>query len=164
MLATWDPAGRDGAAPSPARRGNAAANAIDMECRRAGVVCSVVAVPKSIDNDILVIDKTFGFETAVEEAQRAILAAKVEASSAHRGVGIVRLMGRQSGFVAMNASLASGVVDICLIPEASCVHWDRARACGGPLPPPPTHAGCTDIPTHCRVCLACRSGSRWTRS
>ena len=75
--------------------GNAAAEAIHEECVRENVLCSVVAVPKSIDNDILVIDKTFGFETAVEEAQRAILAAKVEASSAYRGVGIVRLMGRQ---------------------------------------------------------------------
>lgn len=114
----WDPSGDHGG-HWRRRRGNAAANAIYEECDRAGVLCSVVAVPKSIDNDILLIDKTFGFETAVEEAQRAILAAKVEASSAHRGVGIVRLMGRQSGFVAMNASLASGVVDICLIPEVT---------------------------------------------
>jgi len=77
--------------------GNAAANAIHDECERAGVVCSVVGVPKSIDNDILLIDRCFGFDTAVEEAQRSLLAAKVEASSAHRGVGLVRLMGRQSG-------------------------------------------------------------------
>ncbi|CAG9461691.1 unnamed protein product [Pedinophyceae sp. YPF-701] len=97
--------------------GNAAAWAIHEECIKQGVLCSVVAVPKSIDNDILVIDRTFGFETAVEEAQRAILAAKVEASSARNGIGVVRLMGRQSGFVALNASLATGVVDICLIPE-----------------------------------------------
>jgi len=97
--------------------GNAAAEAINRECREKGVDCAVVAVPKSIDNDILVIDKTFGFETAVQEAQGAIMAAKVEAMSAYRGVGVVRLMGRQSGFVAMNASLASGVVDVCLIPE-----------------------------------------------
>lgn len=63
------------------------------------------------------IDRCFGFESAVEEAQRALLAAKVEASSAFRGVGLVKLMGRQSGFIAMQASMASGVVDICLIPE-----------------------------------------------
>jgi 6-phosphofructokinase len=48
----------------------------------------------------------------VEEAQRALLAAKVEASSAYRGIGLVKLMGRQSGFIAMQASMASGVVDI----------------------------------------------------
>lgn len=52
------------------------------------------------------------FDTAVEEAQRALLAAKVEASSAYRGIGLVKLMGRQSGFIAMQASMASGVVDI----------------------------------------------------
>lgn len=97
--------------------GNAAANAIDQECRRAGVTCSVVGVPKSIDNDILLIDRCFGFETACDEAQRALLAAKTEARSAYRGLGLVNVMGRQSGFIAMNASMASGVVDICLIPE-----------------------------------------------
>ena len=53
----------------------------------------------------------------MEEAQRALLAAKVEASSAFRGIGLVKLMGRQSGFIAMQASMASGVVDVCLIPE-----------------------------------------------
>jgi 6-phosphofructokinase 1 len=60
---------------------------------------------------------TLSFDTAVEEAQRSLLAAKVEASSTSRGVGLVRLMGRQSGYIAMNASMASGVVDLCLIPE-----------------------------------------------
>eukprot|EP01026_Neomeris_dumetosa_P067681 TRINITY_DN6604_c0_g1_i18.p1 TRINITY_DN6604_c0_g1~~TRINITY_DN6604_c0_g1_i18.p1 ORF type:complete len:549 (-),score=58.31 TRINITY_DN6604_c0_g1_i18:869-2515(-) len=97
--------------------GNAAANAIHEECERQGVVCSVVGVPKSIDNDILIIDRCFGFDTAVDEAQRALLAAHVEARSARRGVGLVKLMGRQSGFIAMQASMAAGVVDICLIPE-----------------------------------------------
>ena len=54
------------------------------------------------------VDKCFGFDTAVEEAQRALLAAKVEASSGYRGLGIVKLMGRSSGFIAMQASMASG--------------------------------------------------------
>ncbi len=54
------------------------------------------------------IDKCFGFDTAVEESQRALLAAKVEAASAFKGVGVVKLMGRQSGFIAMQASMASG--------------------------------------------------------
>ncbi|GFH23209.1 PFK domain-containing protein, partial [Haematococcus lacustris] len=71
------------------------------------VDCCVVGVPKSIDNDILLIDKCFGFDTAVEEAQRALLAAKVEASSARKGLGLVKLMGRQSGFIALQASMAS---------------------------------------------------------
>lgn len=54
------------------------------------------------------IDKCFGFDTAVEESQRALLAAKVEAASALKGIGVVKLMGRQSGFIAMQASMASG--------------------------------------------------------
>ena len=55
-----------------------------------------------------VIDKCFGFETAVEAAQSALLAAKVEASSAKQGIGLVKLMGRHSGFIAMQSSMASG--------------------------------------------------------
>ena len=92
--------------------GNAGASAIQQELMRCKVPCAVVGVPKSIDNDILLIDKCFGYDTAVEEAQRALISAKVEASSAFRGVGVVKVMGRQSGFIAVNASLASGLVDI----------------------------------------------------
>ena len=61
------------------------------------------------------IDKCFGFDTAVEESQRALLAAKVEATSAYKGVGLVKLMGRQSGFIAMQASMASGMPDQLLL-------------------------------------------------
>lgn len=96
--------------------GNAAAHAIACECERQGVLCSVVGVPKSIDNDIQLIDRCFGFDTAVEEAQRSLVCARVEARSA-AGISIVKLMGRSSGFISMNASMASGVVDVCLIPE-----------------------------------------------
>lgn len=92
---------------------------IQHACQENRVPCSIIAVPKSIDNDILLVDKTFGFETAVEEAQKPLMAAKVEASSGYRGVGLVKLMGRRSGFIAVSASLASGLVDICLIPEVS---------------------------------------------
>uniref|UniRef100_A0A7N0T6C9 Phosphofructokinase domain-containing protein n=1 Tax=Kalanchoe fedtschenkoi TaxID=63787 RepID=A0A7N0T6C9_KALFE len=63
------------------------------------------------------MDKTFGFDTAVEEAQRAVNSAYIEAHSAYHGIGLVKLMGRNSGFIAMQASLASGQIDICLIPE-----------------------------------------------
>jgi len=97
--------------------GNAGAAALQQELERCGVICSVIGIPKSIDNDILLIDRCFGFDTAVEEAQRALIAAKVEASSAYRGIGLVKVMGRQSGFIAVNASISSGVVDVCLIPE-----------------------------------------------
>ncbi|CAI0474334.1 unnamed protein product [Linum tenue] len=96
---------------------HAGANAIHEECRKRKLKVAVVGVPKTIDNDILLMDKTFGFDTAVEEAQRAINSAYIEAHSAYHGVGIVKLMGRDSGFIAMHASLASGQIDICLIPE-----------------------------------------------
>ena len=147
--------------------GNAAAHAIAKECAAQGVVCNVVGVPKSIDNDIQLvcglkaggwrgqewrlaaaavagpqrqlqgrpalvmlglgkrtplssasvptplrppppqIDRCFGFDTAVEEAQRSLISARVEARSSG-GISVVKLMGRQSGFIAMNASMASG--------------------------------------------------------
>ncbi|PIN02948.1 6-phosphofructokinase [Handroanthus impetiginosus] len=96
---------------------HAGANAIHEECRKRQLKVAVVGVPKTIDNDILLMDKTFGFDTAVEEAQRAINSAYIEAHSAYHGIGIVKLMGRSSGFIAMQASLASGQIDICLIPE-----------------------------------------------
>ena len=67
--------------------GNAAANAIHDECRVQDLKTSVIGVPKSIDNDIQIIDRCFGFESAVDEAQRALLAAKVEARSALRYAG-----------------------------------------------------------------------------
>ncbi|CAM8891105.1 unnamed protein product [Rhodiola kirilowii] len=96
---------------------HAGANAIHNECRKRQMRVAVVGVPKTIDNDILHMDKTFGFDTAVEEAQRAINSAYIEAHSAYHGIGVVKLMGRSSGFIAMQASLASGQIDICLIPE-----------------------------------------------
>ncbi|CAN4114853.1 unnamed protein product [Withania somnifera] len=82
---------------------HAGANAIHDECRRRRIQVAIVGVPKTIDNDIMLMDKTFGFDTA--------------AHSAYHGIGIVKLMGRSSGFIAMHASLASGQIDICLIPE-----------------------------------------------
>ncbi|BAT74744.1 hypothetical protein VIGAN_01249100 [Vigna angularis var. angularis] len=96
---------------------HAGANAIHHECCKRRLKVSVIGVPKTIDNDILLMDKTFGFDTAVEEAQRAINSAYIEAHSAYHGIGVVKLMGRSSGFIAMQASLSSGQVDICLIPE-----------------------------------------------
>uniref|UniRef100_A0ACD5YGE2 Uncharacterized protein n=1 Tax=Avena sativa TaxID=4498 RepID=A0ACD5YGE2_AVESA len=98
---------------------HAGANAIHEECRKRKLKVSVVAVPKTIDNDILFMDKTFGFDTAVEEAQRAINSAYIEARSAYHGIGLVKLMGRSTGFIAMHASLSSGQIDVCLIPEIS---------------------------------------------
>ncbi|KAI3468168.1 hypothetical protein Pfo_024831 [Paulownia fortunei] len=88
------------------------------EIRKRGLKVAVAGIPKTIDNDIPVIDKSFGFDTAVEEAQRAINAAHVEAESTENGIGVVKLMGRYSGFIAMYATLASRDVDCCLIPES----------------------------------------------
>jgi len=79
---------------------------------------SVVGIPKTIDNDILYFDQSFGFNTAFSEATRAIVAARNEASSQLNGVGLVKLMGRNSGFVACAASLSMADVHFVLIPEA----------------------------------------------
>ncbi|KAJ9688269.1 hypothetical protein PVL29_014128 [Vitis rotundifolia] len=94
------------------------ASVIFEEIQRRGLRVAVAGIPKTIDNDIPVIDKSFGFDTAVEEAQRAINAAHVESESIENGIGVVKLMGRYSGFIAMHATLASRDVDCCLIPES----------------------------------------------
>ncbi|CAL9202151.1 unnamed protein product [Musa hybrid cultivar] len=94
------------------------ASVIFEEIQRRGLKVAVAGIPKTIDNDIVEIDKSFGFDTAVEEAQRAINAAHVEAESVENGIGVVKLMGRNSGFIAMYATLASRDVDCCLIPES----------------------------------------------
>jgi len=82
-----------------------------------GWECAVVGVPKTIDNDIAIIDKTFGFDTACTEAERAIDSAYIEATCNANCIGLVKLMGRHAGFIAMNAALAARHVDICLLPE-----------------------------------------------
>ncbi|KAK6268128.1 hypothetical protein QUC31_012288 [Theobroma cacao] len=94
------------------------ASVIFEEIKRRGLKVAVAGIPKTIDNDIPAIDKSFGFDTAVEEAQRAIAAAHVESESVENGIGLVKLMGRHSGFIAMYATLASRDVDCCLIPES----------------------------------------------
>uniref|UniRef100_A0A0C9S6Y4 TSA: Wollemia nobilis Ref_Wollemi_Transcript_14138_1838 transcribed RNA sequence n=1 Tax=Wollemia nobilis TaxID=56998 RepID=A0A0C9S6Y4_9CONI len=87
------------------------------EVRRRGLKVCVAGIPGNVDNDMGVIDKSFGFQTAVESAQSAISAAAVEADSAINGVGLVRLMGRQTGHIALHSTLGSRDVDCCLIPE-----------------------------------------------
>ncbi|MBN1164869.1 MAG: ATP-dependent 6-phosphofructokinase [Candidatus Krumholzibacteriota bacterium] len=90
---------------------------IAREIKRRKIDIAVVGIPKTIDNDISFIHKTFGFDTAVGEARKAIDAAHIEAKGARNGIGLVKLMGRHSGFIAAHATLASGNVNICLIPE-----------------------------------------------
>jgi 6-phosphofructokinase 1 len=82
-----------------------------------GLLISVVGVPKTIDNDIPYIDQSFGFQTAFSLASDAIRAAQVEAKSTANGIGLVKLMGRHSGFIACYAALARSGADVVLIPE-----------------------------------------------
>jgi 6-phosphofructokinase 1 len=94
-----------------------AAHAIAREVERRRARISVIGVPKTIDNDIPFVDKTFGFETAVAMARVAIDASHAEALSALNGIGLVKLMGREAGFIAAAAALASHDVNVCLVPE-----------------------------------------------
>jgi 6-phosphofructokinase 1 len=87
------------------------------EAGRRGLALSVIGVPKTIDNDIPFLDQSFGFQTAFTRATESIKSAHTEASSTPNGVGLVKLMGRHSGFIACYAALASHDVDFVLIPE-----------------------------------------------
>ncbi len=87
------------------------------ECKRRKLAVSVVGIPKTIDNDLHFVGRSFGFETAVAEATPIIQAAHTEAKGTFNGVGLVKLMGRDSGFIAAYAALANPVVNVCLIPE-----------------------------------------------
>lgn len=83
----------------------------------AGHALAVVGIPKTIDNDILYVSRTFGYGTAVNAARQVIDVAHTEARAVLNGIGLVKLMGRDSGFIAAGATLASGEVNYCLIPE-----------------------------------------------
>jgi 6-phosphofructokinase 1 len=91
--------------------------AIAEEAERRKVPLAVVGVPKTIDNDLALTDLSFGFATACSTAIHAIRAAHSEACGARNGVGLVKLMGRHSGFIACYAALAANEVDFVLIPE-----------------------------------------------
>lgn len=90
---------------------------IAKEIKRRKQPISVIGIPKTIDNDLNLVDRTFGFETAVLAACNVITSAHCEANGAFNGLGLVKLMGRDSGFIAADASLATTVVNFCLIPE-----------------------------------------------
>jgi len=91
--------------------------AISREVEKRGLAISVIGIPKTIDNDILFTERTFGFETAVAMSQSPIIGAHMEAKGVKNGIGIVKLMGRGSGFIAAYATLASSDVNLVLIPE-----------------------------------------------
>ena len=93
------------------------AGAIVQEVGRRNLTISVIGVPKTIDNDISCVDMSFGFVTAVSEARGSIYAAHAEALGARNGVGLVKLMGRESGFISAYASLSTNHVNFCLVPK-----------------------------------------------
>jgi 6-phosphofructokinase 1 len=93
------------------------AQAIAEEVGRRNLKIGILGVPKTIDNDISYTDMSFGFVTAVSEGRNAIYSAHSEALGARIGFGLVKLMGRESGFIAAFASITNGDVNFCLIPE-----------------------------------------------
>jgi len=93
------------------------ANAIYDEIKRRDMRVAVVGVPKTIDNDISLVSRTFGFDTAVSTAVESLRCAHIEAKNARNGIGIVKVMGRHSGFVAAHAALSNGDVNFVLVPE-----------------------------------------------
>ena len=93
------------------------ANALYQEARSRGHALSVVGVPKTIDNDVGFVSRTFGFSTAIEESARVLDCAHTEARSVPGGVGLVKLMGRHAGFVTAGATIASQDVNFAFIPE-----------------------------------------------
>jgi 6-phosphofructokinase 1 len=90
---------------------------IAVEGRRRGLDLAVVGVPKTIDNDVMYVTRTFGMTTAISVADWVLDSAHAEARSVHNGIGLVKVMGRHAGFIAAGATLASQEVNYCLIPE-----------------------------------------------
>ncbi|MFK7825288.1 MAG: ATP-dependent 6-phosphofructokinase [Oligoflexales bacterium] len=93
------------------------AHAIHDAAKKRDYPLAVVGVPKTIDNDIAYVRQSFGFETAVSIAYQALQSAHNEAKGYKNGIGLVKLMGRHSGYIAATASLAAGHVNFCLVPE-----------------------------------------------
>jgi 6-phosphofructokinase 1 len=93
------------------------AQEIGEEVQKRGLKIAVVGVPKTIDNDLSFIQSSFGFDTAVSTAVQSVRGAHVEAHDTINGVGLVKVMGRNSGFIAAHTALAMSDVNFCLIPE-----------------------------------------------
>jgi len=90
---------------------------ISQEIEKRGLKIACIGIPKTIDNDVMFVQQSFGFVTAVAKAVEAVGAAHVEAKSAPDGIGLVKLMGRDSGFIAAHTTLSTSDVNFCLIPE-----------------------------------------------
>ncbi len=95
-----------------------AAQAIQEEINKRDNKMSIIGIPKTIDNDVHFVSKTFGFDSAVEKATEAIRCAHAEALGAPNGIGMVKVMGRESGFIAAQATIALKEVNYVLIPES----------------------------------------------
>jgi 6-phosphofructokinase 1 len=90
---------------------------IAEEIEKRKLKVAIVGIPKTVDNDFALIQKSFGFDTAVDKAVEVVAAAHMEAHSAIHGIGLVKVMGRESGFIAAHTALASHEVNFVLIPE-----------------------------------------------
>jgi 6-phosphofructokinase 1 len=90
---------------------------IAEEIEKRGLKVVVVGIPKTVDNDLSFVERTFGFDTAVAQATEAVAAAHMEAHSHQGGIGLIKLMGREAGFIATYTALASHEANFCLIPE-----------------------------------------------
>ncbi len=93
------------------------AQALVEEIARRKLDIAVIGVPKTIDNDLLWVERSFGFATAVEAARQVIVCGHTEAEAARGGVVLVKLMGRHSGFLSAHACLANNEANLCLVPE-----------------------------------------------
>ena len=102
------------------------AHEIAEEAARRGLKIAVVGIPKTIDNDILYIARTFGYTTAIDRARDVLSGAHVEAKGYPNGIAVVKLMGRDSGYIAVGATLASQEVNFTLIPEVP-LHLDGPK-------------------------------------
>jgi 6-phosphofructokinase 1 len=94
-----------------------AAEKIAAEVTRKNLKIAIVCIPKTIDNDLNLIQKSFGFDTAIEKTVEAIKSAHVEAKGAFHGIGLIKIMGRNSGHIATHAALAQNDANFVLIPE-----------------------------------------------
>ena len=102
------------------------AHALSQEVQQRNLNISVIGIPKTIDNDINYVDITFGYTTALEKAAEVIRGAHVEARGVVNGIGLVKLMGRDAGFIAAGASVISQEVDFTLVPEVDFhLHGDK---------------------------------------
>jgi 6-phosphofructokinase 1 len=92
-------------------------NELFLEARKRDYPLSVVGIPKTIDNDVPFVTRTFGYTTAVEEAGKVLTRAHTEARSVENGIALVKLMGRNAGFIAAGATVACQDVNFTLVPE-----------------------------------------------